>query len=214
MRPFLTAIATSAILTSCTTPTPPKPEHPLSRRVSDEVHSLLLKDSDSRSLYAIMQEAELLLQENFPESSITVDVQLEKQKTSAGIWYVRLHCTIDKKPYTFFLSAQQIRQNGEKITPKEIVVKFVWDIREICRQYLQDRMSIFKSSNKKNTEQWLRDFLEEEKEVLKKHGLIFNGTIGISGGILSLWFRDTFHDKEFDYTFIIEDSWVIAWNEE
>lgn len=85
MRPFLTAIATGVIVTSCTSPLPLKPKHPLSRRVSDEVHSLLLRDPNARSLYTIMQEAELLLRENFPESSITVDVQLEKQKTSAGI---------------------------------------------------------------------------------------------------------------------------------
>lgn len=36
-------------------------------------------------------------------------------------------------------------------------------MRESCRQYLQDRMSIFKPREKKNTEQWLREFLEEEK---------------------------------------------------
>lgn len=91
-----------------------------------------------------------------------------------------LHCTVDTRSHTFFLSAGQIRQDGEKITPKEIVKKIVWDIREVCRQYLQDRMSIFQPKNNQNPQQWLTNFLEEEKEVLKKHGLIFDGSVEIS----------------------------------
>jgi hypothetical protein len=87
--------------------------------------------------------------------------------------------------------------------PQEIVKKLVWDMRETCRNYLQDRMSLFVSENDKNPEQRLRFFLEEEKEVLRKHGLVFDGTMQISGGILSFYFDDTFNGGKFDYTFII-----------
>lgn len=112
---------------------------------------------------------------------------------------------VDKKTHTFFLSAQNTQEDGERITAKQVVKKLIWDMRETCRNYLQDRMSLFISENDKNPEQQLQLFLEEEKEVLLKHGLNFNGTIKVSGGILFLYFDDTYNGGTFEFTFMVEE---------
>lgn len=215
MNSFFRALTASLVLSSCASFPPSSPEHPLSQKIADEVHQLLLQDPDSRSLYRVIQETESFLRATFPESTILVDVQLEHHKAARGVWYLRLQCTIDKKTYTFSLTAQKIQQDWEKITAKDIIKKLVWDMRETCRGYLQDRMSLFVSGDNKNIEQKLQLFLGEEKDVLGKHGLISNGRISISGGILTLSFHDTFYWDTFEYTFLTNEisNWCTSSDE-
>lgn len=85
MNSFFKALTTSLILSSCASFPPSSPEHPLSQKIADEVHKLLLQNPDSRSLYRVIQETESLLRETFPESTILVDVQLENHKTARGV---------------------------------------------------------------------------------------------------------------------------------
>lgn len=85
MRSNLLALAVACALPACSSLPKNHTEHPISLRIAEEVHTLLLQDPNSRSLYRIMQEAELLLKKTFPESSVEVEVQLKKQKTSEGI---------------------------------------------------------------------------------------------------------------------------------
>lgn len=113
---------------------------------------------------------------------------------------------MDKKTHTFSLSAQKIHQDGEKISAKEITQKLIWDMRETFRNYLDARMSIMPIDQGVNFEQSLKDFLSQESEALAKHGLIFTGKIALSGNILTLYFEDTYHGGDFDYTFIIEQN--------
>ena len=208
MRSYLTAVIAACTLPACSNIWDNHTnEHSLPFKIGEKVHALLLQDPDSRSLYRVMQETESLFKKTLPESSIVVDVQLDQHKTSRGIWYLRLQCTIDKDTYTFFLTAQQIQQDGEKIMPKEIVKKLIWDMRETCRNYLQDRMSLYPSRHNGNPEKWLQTFLEEEKDVLAKHGLIFNGTIDLTGNILSISFVDMLHWWDvFVFTFMADNN--------
>lgn len=86
MRSYLPALFAVCALPACTNIQQPLDETPLCHGIADQVHSLLMsQDSDSRSLYMVMTEAESLLKEKFPESAITVDVQIEKNKTYKGM---------------------------------------------------------------------------------------------------------------------------------
>lgn len=194
---------TSLLLSACTAVPTVQNDSPF-RKASTKVHESLMTDWEKRSLYVVMQEMTQILQSAFPESQIQTDVQLSYHSEKEQVEYVIYDIEIDGKHYTTSLSAKKTIDNEwEKVSAADIAKKFIWDMREAYRNYLDKRISIIPDMHEKGwRDEKLSIFIKEEQEALEKHWLTFSGKIEFAWDILRIHFNDgIYHWKEFEYTF-------------